>query len=229
MGERKVLILNFKNYPETLGAKAVALARMAERVSTVVDPEVIVAPPSSMIGVVASAVKIPVFSQKVEVGKVGQSTGALIPESVKAAGAAGSILNHSEARASQAELSELVPRLRSLGLEVCLCARTVREVRKIAPLSPNYLAVEPPELIGTGVPVSKARPELIENGVRAAKSVGYRGRILCGAGISSGDDVSRAVELGADGVLVASGVVKARNWMGKISELALALHPSRNP
>ncbi len=229
MGERRVLLLNFKNYREVLGAKAVELARIAERVSSVVDPEVIIAPPSSMIGVVASSVEIPVFSQKVEVGEAGQSTGALIPESVKAAGAAGSILNHSEARASYSDLSELIPRLRSLGLEVCLCARSAREVKKLAPLSPDYLAVEPPELIGTGIPVSKARPELIGNSVKAARSVGYRGRILCGAGISRGEDVRKAVELGADGVLVASAVAKARNWKGKITELALALHPPRNP
>jgi triosephosphate isomerase len=36
-------------------------------------------------------------------------------------------------------------------------------------------------------------------------------RVLAGAGISTGDCVKKAIELGADGVLLASGVVKAKN------------------
>ncbi len=222
-------MLNFKNYPEVLGAKSLELARAAERVSSVVDVEIVLAPPAPMIGAVASAVKNPVFSQKAEVGGVGQSTGALIPESIKAAGAAGSILNHSEARVTPSALDALIPRLKSLGLEVCLCARTPREVRKLASLSTEYLAVEPPELIGSGVAVSRARPGLIEDSVRAARSADYRGSILCGAGIVNGEDVRMAVKLGVDGVLVASSVVKAKNWDGKVTELALALQSSRNP
>jgi len=182
-----------------------------------------------MIGAVASAVKNRVFSQKAEVGTVGQSTGALIPESIKAAGAAGSILNHSEARVTPSELNLVLPRLKSIGLEVCLCAQTPREVRKLAALSTEYLAVEPPELIGSGVAVSKARPELIEDSVKVAKSAAYHGRILCGAGIVDGADVRMAVKLGVDGVLVSSSVVRAKNWDGKITELALALQASRNP
>jgi triosephosphate isomerase len=35
--------------------------------------------------------------------------------------------------------------------------------------------------------------------------------VLCGAGIKSENDVRRAMELGAKGILVASGVVKAKD------------------
>jgi len=83
--------------------------------------------------------------------------------------------------------------------------------------------VEPPELIGSGIAVSKAKPELIERTVSAARKAGYGGRILCGAGIVSGEDVAKAVELGADGVLVASSVVKAADWESKVRELANSL------
>ena len=222
-------MLNFKNYNEVLGAKSLDLARAAERVSSVVDVEIVLAPPIPMIGAVASAVNNRVFSQKAEVSEVGQSTGALIPESIKAAGAAGSIINHSEARVTPSDLKIVLPRLKSVGLEVCLCAQTPREVRKLAALSTEYLAVEPPELIGSGVAVSKARPELVEDSVKVARSSAYHGRILCGAGIVDGEDVRMAVKLGVDGVLVSSSVVKAKNWDGKITELALALQATRNP
>ena len=229
MRDRRTLILNFKNYSEALGAKSLELSRAAERVSSVVDVEIMVAPPTPMIGAVASAVNNRVFSQKADVGVVGKSTGALIPESIKAAGAAGSLLNHSEARVPPPGLSTLVARLKSVGLEVCLCAQTPREVKKLAALSTEYLAFEPPELIGGGVAVSRARPELIEDCVKEARSAAYRGKILCGAGIVDGEDVRIAVKLGVDGVLVSSSVVKAMNWDGKITELALALQASRNP
>jgi triosephosphate isomerase len=93
----------------------------------------------------------------------------------------------------------------------------------LARLEPDYIAVEPPELIGSGVAVSKARPELVSRTVSKVKQTGFRGKILCGAGIVSGDDVKKAVELGADGVLVSSSVVKAKDWESKIEELVYPL------
>ncbi len=85
------------------------------------------------------------------------------------------------------------------------------------------MAIEPPELIGSGVAVSRARPELVERTVSVVRGTGFRGRILCGAGIVTGEDVEKAVRLGADGVLAASSVVKARDWESKVRELARSL------
>jgi triosephosphate isomerase len=96
-------------------------------------------------------------------------------------------------------------------------------VASLASLGTEYLAVEPPELIGSGMAVSKARPALVTRSVRAARSAGYPGRVLCGAGIVDGGDVRRAIELGADGVLVSSSVVKARDWNARITDLAYSL------
>jgi triosephosphate isomerase len=77
-------------------------------------------------------------------------------------------------------------------------------------LGPDAVAVEPPELIGTGTPVSKADPDIITDTVDRVSDVSEV-PVLCGAGITSGDDVEAARELGAEGVLVASGVVKAES------------------
>jgi triosephosphate isomerase (TIM) len=140
---------------------------------------------------------------------------------VKAAGASGTILNHSESRKPPGVLGALMPRLS--GMEVCLCAGTSEEAASLSKLQPTYVAVEPPELIGTGVAVSKARPGLIRKTVSAVRKTGYGGDILCGAGIVTGEDVKKAVELGADGVLVASSVVKAKDWGAKVRELANSL------
>ncbi|HUK79737.1 MAG TPA: triose-phosphate isomerase [Nitrososphaerales archaeon] len=219
----KTLIVNFKNYVEVLGDGSVRLALAVERVSDELGIEGIVAPPTPMLSLVCSRTRVQVYSQSVGSDSGDKTTGEILPEAVKAAGAAGTILNHSESRRPPAELRILVPRLAGMGMGVCLCAQTAEEAADLSALGPKYLAIEPPELIGSGVAVSKARPELVRETVAAVRNRGYGGRILCGAGIVSGEDVAMAVKLGVDGVLVASSVVKAHDWDSRVRELAGSL------
>ncbi len=178
-----------------------------------------------MLHTIASTVKIPVYAQKADLGEQGKSTGATIAESLKAAGCAGSILNHSESRIPLEKLAQTIAKMKSVGLKSCACAETTEETVKIAAMDPEFLAIEPPELIGSGIAVSKARPELITATAKAVASVGYKGRLLCGAGIVSGEDVAAAIRLGTQGVLVASSVVKAKDWPAKLMELGGAMAP----
>jgi triosephosphate isomerase len=217
------IILNLKNYPEVLGEGSLRIAEAAQRASLKTGVDIIVAPPGPMVALVASRVTVPVFSQTVGSETGDKTTGAFLPEAVKAAGAKGTLLNHSESSRPLSELKRLVPRLRGLSLAVCLCAATTSQAVTLAWLGPEYIAVEPPGLIGSGVAVSKAKPELVSRTVSKVRETGYRGKVLCGAGIVSGEDVERAVELGADGVLVSSSVVKAKDWPSKIEELAHSL------
>ena len=219
----KTLLVNFKNYPEILGEGSLRLAKAVEAATAGLGLDVIVAPPAPMLALVAAEAKLKVFSQAVGSRVGDKTTGEILPEAVKGGGGSGTILNHSESRRPLPELQALMPRLREVGLEVCLCAQTAREAGKLSALEPKYLAIEPPELIGSGVAVSRARPELIERTVEAARKMGFRGEVLCGAGIVSGDDVRKAVELGTDGVLVASSVVRAGDWKSKVRELARSL------
>ena len=216
----KTLILNFKNYPEVLGDGSVRLAQSARRIKERTGINLIVAPPTPMLGLVVSIVPVPVFSQSASTEKGDKTTGSVLPESVLAAGARGSILNHSESRVPPTLIGALVKRMQVIGLDVCLCARTAMEAGRLARLKTEYLAVEPPELIGSGRAVSKARPEVVTDTVEAVRKAGYGGRVLCGAGIVSGDDARKAVELGAEGILVSSSVVKANDWDLKLGELA---------
>jgi triosephosphate isomerase (TIM) len=219
----RVFVINLKNYEEILGQGALKLAKVAEEVSSDLDIEIIVAPPVPSIASIASSVKIPVFSQKAEDAPEGKSTGAIIPEALKAWGCSGSIVNHSESRVPYEVIARVMVRLKKNGLRSCLCAETPEEVVSLSNLQPDYLAVEPPELIGTGRSVSKAKPEVITAAVRGAEAAGFGGMVLCGAGIVDGHDVMTAVKLGAKGILVASSIVKAADWGKKISELASAL------
>jgi triosephosphate isomerase len=221
----KTLIINFKNYREVLGEESLVLARAAATVAGRIPVEVIVAPPVPMLGAIARAVgtRVKVFSQTVSPMEAGASTGAVVPEAVSASGATGTLLNHSESPLSHGDIASLLPRLRRLRLSVCLCAKSASEALELCVLKPHYIAVEPPELIGSGVAVSKAMPTVISDTVSRLRGAGYRGRILCGAGIVDGRDVESSVALGAQGVLVASTVAKARDWVEKITELSTPL------
>ena len=48
-------------------------------------------------------------------------------------------------------------------------------------------------------------------------------KVLCGAGVKNGKDVAKALELGSDGVLLASGIVKAKDKEKVIRDLASGL------
>jgi triosephosphate isomerase len=217
------LIVNFKNYPEVMGEGSIRLAKAAAGLSWEVGIDVVVAPPTPMLHTIASTVKVPVFAQKADLGEQGKSTGATIPESIKAAGCAGSLLNHSESRITLDLLKLTIERMKSVGLASCACAETIEEALDIAAMDPEFLAIEPPELIGTGRAVSKARPELLTRTAEALAAAGYRGALLCGAGIVSGEDVAAAMRLGTAGILVASSAVKAPDWPAKLRELGTAM------
>lgn len=217
------LIVNFKNYKEVFGTGSLRLALAAQRAARGSRAEIIVVPPHDALGLVASKVRIPVFAQSSSAASPGASTGAIVPEMLKSLGAQGTLLNHSEAPLSWNEIEEILPRAHASGLRVCLCAKTDMEVESYSSLGTEFIALEPPGLIGSGVSVSRAEPDLVRRSVRRAREAGFDGKILCGAGIIDRADVEKAIQLGVDGVLVSSSVVKAKNWGPKLKELTLPL------
>lgn len=219
-----LIALNFKVYLESIGKNALRLAKIAEDVAREYDVSIMVAPSLLDLEKVVEEVDIPVFAQHVDPYSPGGHTGATVVENLKAVGAMGSIVNHSERRLLLADIGKVLERLRGNGLLSLLCADTVETTRAGAALTPDILAVEPPELIGTGIPVSKAKPEIVTGAVEAVKKINPKVHILCGAGISTGDDVAKAIELGTEGVLLASAYVKAkdpRRVLGDMAEAAL--------
>ena len=154
---------------------------------------------------------IPVYAQHIDPIKPGGNTGSNLLESFLANGIDGTLLNHSEKRMKLADIESLVTKAKESNLKTCVCSNNVATSEAIATLSPTYVAVEPPELIGTGIPVSKAEPEIITGTVDKVKNINKNVKVLCGAGISTGEDMKAAIELGAEGVLLASGIIKAKN------------------
>jgi triosephosphate isomerase len=217
-----MFVINCKNYEEISGNKIIELVKIAEKISKKYKVKIAIAPPQHLIGLVINS-SILILSQHVDNSKIGSTTGFIIPELLKKFKVKGSLINHSEHRISSKEIQKLVLKLKELKMTSIVCVKDVAEARKYSKLNPDYIAIEPPELIGSGKAVSKEKPGLIIKAAEAVKSAKNNTKLLCGAGIVSGEDVTKAVELGSKGILVASGIIKAKNWNKIISEFAKAL------
>jgi triosephosphate isomerase len=215
------LIINFKNYLEIAGAKSIELSKVSEQVSNDTGVDIIIAPPQPSLSQVCATVKTPVISQHLDFSKPGSTTGFVIPEIVKSYGAVGSLINHSEHRIDNLDsIRELVSILKKLQMVSIVCVRTPEEGRIIAPFNPDFIAIEPPELIGSGKAVSKENPSIITDSISAVAEKSDYSKVICGAGIVDKADVESALRLGAKGILVASGIIKSESWYDKIHDLA---------
>ncbi|HXY82651.1 MAG TPA: triose-phosphate isomerase [Candidatus Saccharimonadales bacterium] len=204
-----LILINFKTYLEATGKRSVELSRLIENIGKDIGVDVAVAPQFCDIAHVAAQVEIPIFAQHIDPVTPGAATGHVLGDSVKAAGATGTLLNHSERLMLLSNLDRSVKLARELGLVSVVCAGNTDSASAASLLCPDMVAIEPPELIGSGRAVSKEQPGVVTESVKAIRRVNQSVKILCGAGVSSGDDVYAALKLGAQGVLVASALVKS--------------------
>ena len=198
------LFVNFKTYEEVTGKKAFSLAKLLSSFS---DGEVDIIPVVQSIDLkeIASGISLNVFAQHVDPVSFGSNTGKIMPFAVKETGAVGVVLNHAEFKVSNEHIKKAVELCGKIGLKTMVCAEDKKRAIEIAKFSPDFIAVEPPELIGGNISVSTSKPELIESTVKAIHKINPKIIVITGAGIKSAKDVSKAIELGTNGVFVASG------------------------
>ncbi|MFA4907208.1 MAG: triose-phosphate isomerase [archaeon] len=213
-----IIVLNFKAYRESIGKNGVELARIAKSVSDEFGTRIAAAPQFLDLKEIA-ALGIETFAQSADEFEPGSHTGAITLEAIKDSGCEGVIMNHAERRISKPAIKKIILRAKGMGLETILCTKDLAESVELAALEPDYIAIEPPELIGSGISVSRARPEIVADAVKGVSGI-LGARVLCGAGISSAEDVRRAIELGASGVLLSSAYIKAKNPEGLLREMA---------
>ncbi|MBM4248814.1 MAG: triose-phosphate isomerase [Euryarchaeota archaeon] len=221
--ETPVIVINYKAYPESIGPAALELSKLADALAREKRASVVVCPPVSDLFCVQAEVGIPVWGQAADAVEPGGRTGHVTCEMLVNAGAEGLLVNHSERRLQLADMEWLVARARRLKLDTCVCTNNVAVSRAAAALGPDFVAVEPPELIGGDVSVTTADPEVVRRSVEEVRRVDPKVRVLCGAGVKNGKDVSKAIELGAQGVLLASGVVKAKDKRATLLDLIAGL------
>ncbi|EKD47789.1 MAG: hypothetical protein ACD_65C00286G0002 [uncultured bacterium] len=214
-----IIITNFKTYMEATGGKALDLAKAHAKVAIELKVSLGIAVQPTDLVMLAAGVSLPVFAQHMDAIEPGAHTGGILPEAIKNAGAYGVIINHSEKRVPFTDIEKNIKRAKDLKLFTIVCCADDVEAAQIVKFEPDMIAVEPPELIGGDISISTANPDLIRKSV----AVVGKGRLIVGAGVKTADDIKIALELGASGILLASGVVKAKEPEKVLRELCGAL------
>ena len=218
--EAPLVVVNFKTYTSALASAADRLGKQMADVKT--NARMVAVTSAFDLSSVSSIDGLEVWSQHLDPVGQGSHTGWLEPETAIARGATGTIINHAEHKVSLDHVRDLMAMLPE-GFPVCACAADVTEARALAKLGPTFIAVEPPELIGGDISVTTADPTIVSDTVAAVKEVNPNVRVLCGAGVKNGQDVATAIALGAEGVLLASGVTKANDPQTVLEDLVSLL------
>lgn len=197
---KPIVIINFKTYKQ--GKKVIELAKKIEKVNN----KILIGVSQIYLAEISKKTKLNVYSEHVDYQKIGRNTGFIMPEAIKKNGAKGSFLNHSEHKLKFEVIKKTLVRLKKLKLKSVVFASNLREAKKIEKLKPDYLIIEPPELVGGKISVTNAKPELIKNISKNIKS-----KFLVGAGIKTREDVKIAMKLGASGIAVSSVITKSSN------------------
>ena len=206
-----IVILNFKTYLESSGENALNLAKALESVAIETGITMAAVPQATDIFRINEETDIPILAQHIDPISPGGHTGSSLLECMVEAGIVGTLLNHSEQRMQLADIDEIIKQTNEKDIFSVVCTNNIETSVAAAILNPEFVAVEPPELIGSGIPVSQAEPEVVEGTVAKVKEVNKKIEVLCGAGISTGDDMRAAMDLGSSGVLLASGIILADN------------------
>ena len=218
-----LILINAKTFKEGMGNRAHMIANAAQLVAHESGVTIGIAPSYIDLHPLCNHFAIPVYAQHVDGYEPGAHTGHITVDAIKMAGAAGSLINHSERRITLAGIESSVRALQALKLISVICSNNEATSAGAAALGPEYVAIEPPELIGSGVSVSKANPDIIRRSVAAVHAINPKVKVLTGAGIQSGECVRIAVDLGTDGVLLASSVVKAKEPAAVLRDLVSKL------
>ncbi|MEF8835701.1 MAG: triose-phosphate isomerase [Candidatus Thermoplasmatota archaeon] len=216
MLETPIIIVNYKTYAPSIGDKAVKLTSTIEENC---DENWAVAPQTADVRMINEETDLPILAQHVDGVKPGSNTGHTLLETMVDSGVEATLINHSEKRLKLSDIEYVVNRCKKKDIETIVCANNPEVAASAAALDPEYVAYEPPELIGGDVSVSSAKPEVVEEAVKKVKEVNQDVEVLCGAGVKNGEDVKAALELGTEGVLLASGLVKADNKEKVIKDL----------
>jgi triosephosphate isomerase len=214
-----MIFVNYKTYEEGTGKKAVELTKILEEVAHETQVKIIPVVQATDVQEIVSSTKLEVWVQRIDPVEFGAHTGSIIPEAVLEDGASGTFLNHSENRfANYDELAKASDRAKEVGLKTLIFAKDLEDLREACSLMPNFISYEPAEFIGsTTTSVAQAEPDVIEAASEIAKSAGIP--LIVGAGIHSGEDVRKSLELGAVGFAIATKIVKSQNPRADLMDL----------
>ena len=217
-----VFELGLKGY--AWGDEAVRLAREADRLSGELGVTVIFDPQAVDIAAVArDARHLLVFAQHMDPVPPGRGVGAVLAEALRAAGAVGTLLNHSERPMTGPDLVAAVGRAREAGLHTLVFADSPADAAEVARLGPDIVLAEPPELIATGRSAGSVMREFVERSLAAVHAIDPRILVMSGAGVHTPEDVATMIRLGLDGTGSSSGILRAADPVAVMRDMLIAL------
>jgi len=207
------LFINFKAYRESTSLSAINLIRAIERnFGNDERVKIVLNPLDSMI-----ESNLDKYIQHADPFPAGPYTGFTPVELLPSYNYKGIMINHSEHRIGKEIILKNVNEARKNGLKSMICAANLNEIKEFSLIKPDFIAYEPPELIGGNISVSDSKPEIILQAFNLLKGNGIE--LIVGAGVKNGKDVRKSIELGAKGVLVASGIVKSKEPITVIKDM----------
>lgn len=216
------IFLNCKTYVESSSEKGIELAKIADKIAKEYNHTIVIIPQHPLLAKIVDLVDIPVFSQSVDARIPGSNTGWIIPQNLKSIGVEGTLINHSEHRDTIANIERSINVCRDLNLYSLVCSNNVKTSLGLAACLPDAIAMEPPELIGSGISVS-TKPEIVKETISLVKKHFKEVKTIVGAGVSNQKDVSDSVKLNAEGILLASAFVKAKDPEKALIEMVTGL------
>lgn len=229
-----MIVLNLKTYAEATGAKGLSLIKAANSVSKKSLSKIIVCPQATQLHYAKeySTPKLSFFAQHADDAGQGTFTGALTLEAIAAEGCGGTLINHAEKNVSSDHVFHVIEKSKALNLKTIVCANTVQKGVLFSQFKPWGVAIEIPELIATGNSISRVNPGVVELAVRQIKAVDAGILVFVGAGVANAEDYAKSLELGADGVLLSSRFVLAKDpeaWLESLAQVKPTAKPGKKP
>lgn len=214
-----VMVVNPKSY--IYGDESLELAIASDRLAEKYDIDTVFTCQAADVYRIRQATKnIFVAAQFMDPIVPGRGMGAVLPESLKAAGADIVVLNHAEKPLTLFALDATIRRAEELGMLTFVCADTPAQCRAVAELGPDLVICEPTSLIGTG---STSSDDYVRDTIAAVKSVNPNIMVSQGAGVSTNEDVYRVIMMGSNATGATSGILNAPSREGKIEEMIQAI------
>lgn len=212
-----MIVVNFKTYKQATGYKAVELANICKQIQEETKIRIVAVPQlADLRNCVETGADC--WVQHVDPVLPGRNTGWITVEDVEEIGAKGTLLNHAEHKLDSQVLEKTMSLIAGMAFEACICADSPEEAERVIKLGPDFVAFEPPELIGSkDKSVASEKPDTIAQIVKSLDRP-----VLIGAGVHSAEDIKVGLQMGAKGALLATDVVLAENPEKELRKLATA-------
>ncbi len=208
-----------KNY--IYGDDVLALAKVADIAAKKYDIDVLfICPCTDIRRVVENTENLIVLAPYMDTLRPGRGMADILPESLKAAGAQGVVVNHCEKPMSLPSIKKTIDRAAELDMLSFACADSIAEAKAIAQLGPDIINPEPTDIIGSG---TASDMSYVKASIDAISAINPNILVEQAAGITTGDQVYDFIMAGSAAAGSASGILNSADPHAMVDEMIAAV------